>query len=477
MKKNNFGNFTNLYSLSKTLRFELKPVGETLENMKKHLEYDEKLQTFMKDQEIEDAYQTLKPIIDDIHEEFITDSLESEKAKAIDFLGYLENYKNKKDDKGEKELRSKIGESYSVGEEKLKKQYPNLKWKKGSSEAKGFHVLMCQDILKVIDDKYKNDEKVQKALEVFDKFFTYFSGFNQNRENYYETRDEKATAIATRIVYENLPKFCDNHILFSDRRSEYTKACQYLKTQNKKTQIKDAESNEMIEAYPIEDKYFNISYFNFCLSQGHIEEYNKIIGHYNLLINLYNQAKKAEEKDLPKGERKFKKLSQFKTLYKQIGCGKRDSLFFALKHDWESEIKDEDRKDENDILSVEKVLELARQAGRKYFIGKNDDNVVNTVSEFIDWLKENGGDWSGIYWTSKAINTISNKYFANWHSIIELIQDNHKEYKSVATYSRQREQQVKLNDAVELKGLFDLLDKSIETDKGKWWEDFFKKRV
>ncbi|MFH1546728.1 MAG: hypothetical protein ABIE14_05120, partial [Patescibacteria group bacterium] len=209
-----FSDFTNLYELSKTLRFELKPVGETLKNMKNHLEYDQGLQTFMKDQDIENAYQTLKPIIDGIHEEFITNSLESQKTKEIDFSEYLEAYKQKKDDKKEKKLRNKIGEAYSVGEEELKKQYPNLKWKKGSSEAKGFNTLMCQDILEVIRNRYKNDEKIQKALGVFKGFFTYFSGFNQNRENYYETKDEKATAIATRVMHENLPKFCDNIVQF-----------------------------------------------------------------------------------------------------------------------------------------------------------------------------------------------------------------------------------------------------------------------
>lgn len=490
-KKEKFKDFTNLYELSKTLRFELKPVGKTIDNMKEHLEYDSKLQIFMKEQAIEDAYQILKPIIDDIHEEFITNSLESDKAKEIDFSKFLGDYKQKKDDKGEKNLRNEIGETYSIGEEKLKKQYQSLKWKKGSSEAKGFNVLLCQDILEVVRDRYKDDVKIQKALVTFKGFFTYFSGFNQNRENYYETKDEKATAVATRIIHENLPKFCDNAVQFECitkkkkdgaeekiiRKEEYLNAYQYLKGKNKTTQIKNAESNEMIEAYPIEEKYFDISYFNFCLSQGQIEEYNKIIGHYNLLINLYNQAKLSEEKGLDKKDRIFKKLHQFKTLFKQIGCGKRDSLFFSLKYDKECELSKEEKEKTNEIFSVEKVLEFASQAGEKYFVEKSDDNVVDTIPELIDWLKYNCGNWTGIYWSSKAINTISNKYFANWHSIIELIQDNHKEYKNVATYNKQREQQIKLNDAVEISGLFELLDKVVEENKEKWWEDFFKKDV
>ena len=68
-----FSEFTNLYSLSKTLRFELKPIGKTLENMRDNLKFDKNLQTFFSDQEIENAYQTLKPIFDSLHEEFITE--------------------------------------------------------------------------------------------------------------------------------------------------------------------------------------------------------------------------------------------------------------------------------------------------------------------------------------------------------------------------------------------------------------------
>lgn len=86
--KNIFDDFTGKYSLSKTLRFELRPVGNTLEKMREHFEYKEDIQTFLYDQKIEDAYQTFKPFVDKFHEEFITDSLQSQVAKSIDFSGY-----------------------------------------------------------------------------------------------------------------------------------------------------------------------------------------------------------------------------------------------------------------------------------------------------------------------------------------------------------------------------------------------------
>ncbi len=80
-----FSQFTQKYSLSKTLRFELKPVGRTLENITAD-------KILVKDEEIERAYQTLKPIMDQIHEQFITESLESERAKEIDFSEYIQSY-------------------------------------------------------------------------------------------------------------------------------------------------------------------------------------------------------------------------------------------------------------------------------------------------------------------------------------------------------------------------------------------------
>gem|GEM_PF-1430372 len=41
--------FTNRYSSIRTLRFELKPIGKTLENMRRNLRYDKNLQTFLAD--------------------------------------------------------------------------------------------------------------------------------------------------------------------------------------------------------------------------------------------------------------------------------------------------------------------------------------------------------------------------------------------------------------------------------------------
>ena len=85
MKNSNiFEQFTNLYSLSKTLRFELKPVGSD----GKYLSQEEANKVFKniieQDKKIKEAYVALKPIMDKIHEEVITRGLESDSAKKID---------------------------------------------------------------------------------------------------------------------------------------------------------------------------------------------------------------------------------------------------------------------------------------------------------------------------------------------------------------------------------------------------------
>lgn len=482
-----FDNFTNLYSLSKTLRFELKPEGKTLENMHQHLRYDKALQTFLADQEIEDAYQKLKPLFDKLHEEFINDSLNSDQAKNIDFSEYLTEYRTKRDLQNiEKKLREEIGKTFIEAGGKWKQEkYPKYGWKKGSKIANGSDILLTQDILELIKDLNANDQKIKKIVEeTFKSFFTYFSGFNQNRENYYTTKDEKVTAVATRIVHENLPKFCDNLIQFEcivknkkdgteeriERKSEYLDAYKYLKKQGRTTQIKDAESGKMIEAYDITEDIFQISHFPSCLSQNGIEEYNRVIGHYNLLINLYNQAKEGEEKNLDKKERIFKRLPQFKILYKQIGCGKKDAPFFKLTHDTKIQAQ-ENKEKYNKPYSVEQILEQAKIAGEKYFQEKSDDEAINTIPEFLNYILEKETDsYDGVYWSKAALNTISNNYFANYHDL----KDRLKEAKVLQNAAKGSEEDVEIPEVIELERLFAVLN---GIDNWKEEDVFFKKSL
>ncbi len=481
--KNNFSNFTNQYSLSKTLRFELKPIGSNGQRLSEE-ESSHLLTSIIKqDRKIKDAYVALKPVIDQIHEDIINQSLTSDEAKKINFSKYFEEYKKgkaKKLDNFEKELREDIGTTFA----QIIKSYKITKiTKKKEEERPVFEIKKNVPIAKVeiIDyllEKYKESKELGDHIQEFKGFFGYFDGYNKNRANYYEFTKEANTSVVTRIVHENLPKFCDNTIQFevgkaqkkkketsnkdelaTSRKMEYLNAYQFLKDSNRDTKIKDAECNEYIEAYPITENTFTIENFSNCLSQAGIEEYNKVVGHYNMLINLYNQAKKSE-KD-------FKKLPPFKTLFKQIGCGEKKNMFEQIESDEE----------------LKNILDKISEAGKKYFLEQTDE-AVTTIHTFTKWLRENE-DWDGVYWSKVAVDKVSNKYLANWHNIKDriqtVLQSKDKEYSdlkdslnAVATYNKKREEQLKINDTVELSGLFEILNQ--ETEIG-WSKIFFKESV
>jgi len=63
-----FDKFTGLYPLSKTLKFELIPIGKTLEYIEKNGLLDQ-------DKHRADNYVEVKRIIDKYHKQFIEDSL------------------------------------------------------------------------------------------------------------------------------------------------------------------------------------------------------------------------------------------------------------------------------------------------------------------------------------------------------------------------------------------------------------------
>lgn len=357
--KSVFAEFTNQYSLSKTLRFELVPVGKTRENMNTNLRYqagtENDFSTFLKDQAIEDSYQVLKPIFDLLHEEFITNSLETQEAKGLNFSEYFDVYKKYITEK-DREQKVKLEKSLHTVEKNIRKKFTsiyeaegnNIKEKVGKNEKnkdilkeKSYKVLTEANILKYIknninyfadlrlqtrDGKDITKADLEKALGttdvkgVFEGFFTYFSGFNQNRENYYST-DEKATAVATRVVNENLPKFCDNSIAFEHRKKEYLQIYDFLKSNENALKGKNKKSEEK-NIEPITQDIFKVEYFSKCLSQTEIEEYNTKIGDANFLINLYNQQQ----------ENKVNRLKLFKTLYKQIGCGDKNEFIQQIKN-------------------------------------------------------------------------------------------------------------------------------------------------
>lgn len=89
MNKEWFEKFTGLYELSKTLRFELKPILETFNNLEKDW-------VIQKDKEVEENYNKIKDFFDSLHREFVKQSLENAYLNLIEdfYNSYLELNKN-----------------------------------------------------------------------------------------------------------------------------------------------------------------------------------------------------------------------------------------------------------------------------------------------------------------------------------------------------------------------------------------------
>lgn len=441
---------------------------------------------FIHDQEIKDAYQVLKPVFDKLHEEFITKSLECSTAKKLDINEYFGMFKKmraeqdkdkkrviEKDiEKSEGKLRKLFGAIYeqlgeqfkidaidqkakSILDAKLSNATDDKEKKKIEKEIKklvflnekSFKVLTEAGILKYIksridgfvamklkthEGKMVEKSDLEKALGtadskgVFEGFFTYLSGFNENRENYYST-DEKATAVANRIVQENLPKFCDNILDFQKRKIEYLGVYKFLEEKGIEL-IGKSHDGQNIDLEPIIEDIFIIEHFVNCLSQPEIEKYNLQLGNANNLINRYNQQQNE----------KGKKLRIFKALYKQIGCGERKEFIQAIKSDDE----------------LKEILKDVAINGEKFF---GDFNIgiagkIDTIGEFCAWMMDNAGN-EGVFWSDKAINTVSSKYFANWFILKKALKDG-----GVFMGKKNDVVDIKIPQAVVLSELFAVLD-------------------
>lgn len=389
--------FTKKYSLSKTLRFELKPIGKTLE----HIQTKGLL---AQDEERAEKYKKAKKIIDEYHKDFIEEAL-----KGINFS---------------KEQLASLAEAYEKAknkEESYKKILSNRQKEMRKHIVKGFEKhekfktlfkkeLIKQDVGKWLGFKYTGNELAEKKniLKDFNAFTTYFTGFNENRKNIY-TAEEYSTAIAYRIIHDNFPKYLENskkiEILVNDFHE-----LDFLQVQNNLADILNGKTIK---------EFFALENFNVFLNQSSIENYNCVRGGKTLddgakiqgvneVINLYRQEKEhllndAIEKETAVLESEIKKLRSCKLveLYKQI-LSDRDSLSF-LSEKFEN---DKDMIDAINLFFKENIANIKKQDE------KDDKNLLKEIKNLLKQLDDETIELNKIYVKNdKAITDISQFLF------------------------------------------------------------------
>lgn len=420
----------------KTLRRELKPVWKTLEYIKKDqwvLDTDT-----TRDQ----GYMQIKPILDALHNDFIKQSLEKTSIDVSDFFVFYTDYKkkliNKKSltdkeleslqkefDQRKKELRQAIGNVYIYTAEERKNIYTDEKGK-DLLKASWYKILTESGIQKVLEQRYQHDVQALEIIKSFAWFWTYFTGFNQNRENYY-TVEGKVTEIAFRIIDQNLITFCNNILL-------YDKINDIWLTQEEQ-EIFDPQSYIHFLTQEGIDRY------NYTIG-GTIDEHGKrITDGINQRINQHNQQHKT-------------KLPQLTTLYKQIWSDKgKTKLFESIESDgWLEQ-------------TIAEYMALCDQQVPK---------IQKTITDFFGGMEQ-----LDKVWISKVhLTWLSNKFFANWYMVSE-------QWQALGVFSKKKdsnkERQVKVPDYVSLADLKSILENVVIPDQTGVEEDkkitLFKKEL
>lgn len=365
--------FTNLYQVSKTLRFELIPDERT----KAILEHSDLI---AQDEHRAESYKLVKKIIDRYHKAYIDSVLGSMKL-PLDSLEELYGLysKTQKSDADKKALEKIQDRLRKVIADKLTKdnRYKRIDKKE----------LIREDLLDVITPE-------ERALvDEFHDFTTYFTGFHENRRNMYSA-EAQSTAIAYRLIHENLPKFIDNMVTFAKIAAS--------PVAQKFPQLYQ-EMAEYLNVREIQD-LFELDYFTEVLTQRQIEVYNAVIGGrttedgnkiqgINEYVNLYNQQQPTRETRLPK----------LKPLFKQI-LSDREAVSWLP----------EEFKTDKEVLGA--VSE---------FYHSLSDNVFTSLQELLTNLSDFNLD--GIFITNDlSLTDISQAIFGDWSVIKKAVQEDVK---------------------------------------------------
>ena len=408
----NLNQFIGLYPVSKTLRFELKPIGKTKENI-------EKKGILERDTQRAAGYKVVKRVMDEYHKAFIERILNDFENKLgeedrTDWKNSLQEfyslYLSPVSDNGRKDKLAKV-------QELLRKQIANV-FKKDRQYSRLFAKELIREDLTIfvstpILENYIRSQKgneditdsevkaiqetITQDIDRFRDFTTYFTGYNKNRENMY-VADGKATSIAHRMIDENLPKFVDNVEVFKKIAD-----CDKIK-------IHFATLYKAMEQYlnvPTINEMFQLEYFPMVLTQKQIDVYNAVIGGkteadgtkiqgLNEYINLYNQQQKDKSKRLPK----------LKSLFKQI-LSERNAI---------SWLPDEFESDNEMLESIESCYQDLRST-----VFDGNHSLQSLLSSINDY------DLNHIYISNdSSISLISQKQYGGWGVIGNAIMENAK---------------------------------------------------
>jgi CRISPR-associated protein Cpf1 len=364
-----YDDFTGLYPVSKTIRFEIKPQGRTMEHFEES--------GFLEDDRIRAKhYPIVKEMIDDCHKKFIDECLSKSDIDWTELYDAL--------DKRKKSSELQYARELSSVQDRYRKDICNL-----FKREDGYKDMFSEKILSKVknDVAESDDEEKKEALGTFEKFSGYFIPLNENRKNIYAESGEGGS-VSKRAVIDNFSTFYDNCVKYEEIKT----LCPEV--------IEDAKKQLGSD---FDETLFTASGYNRVLTQKGIDLYNYLLGGssktegeikvqgINELLNLYFANTLSED-----GKKKRIKL---KKLDKQI-LSDRDTYSYVP------------RMFEND--------EEVRESLQSYFAGIMNRNSESgaVLESAVRLLRDiNRFDVKKIYVSGKEKEKFSTILFSRWDTL------------------------------------------------------------
>ncbi|WP_400218575.1 type V CRISPR-associated protein Cas12a/Cpf1 [Methanomethylophilus alvi] len=350
--------FTGQYPLSKTLRFELRPIGRTWDNL-------EASGYLAEDRHRAECYPRAKELLDDNHRAFLNRVLPQ---IDMDWHPIAEAFCKVHKNPGNKEL----AQDYNLQLSKRRKEISD--YLQDADGYKGLFAKPALDEAMKIAKENGNESDIE-VLEAFNGFSVYFTGYHESRENIYS--DEDMVSVAYRITEDNFPRFVSNALIFDKLNESHPDI------------ISEVSGNLGVDDI---GKYFDVSNYNNFLSQAGIDDYNHIIGGHTTedgLIQAFNVVLNLRHQKDPG----FEKI-QFKQLYKQILSVRTSKSYIPKQFDNSKEMVD-------CICDYVSKIEKSGTVERAL-------KLVRNISSF---------DLRGIFVNKKNLRILSNKLIGDWDAI------------------------------------------------------------
>ena len=373
----NLKQFIGIYPVSKTLRFELRPVGKTQE-------WIEKYKVLENDESKAADYPVVKKLIDEYHKVCIRESMKNVRLDWGPLKEAIEDYQKTKSDEAKKRLETE--------QAMMRKQIATAI--KDFKHYKELTAATPSDLITSVLPEFSDNE----ALKSFRGFASYFIGFQENRNNIYSP-DAISTGVPYRLVHDNFPKFLSNLEVYNKIKATCPEIIQQA----------SEEMQPFLEGVMIDD-IFSLDFYNSLLTQDGIDFFNRVIGGVseegkqkyrgiNEFVNLYRQQHKELEGS--------KKAMTMIPLFKQI-LSDRDTLsYIPAQIETEEEL----------VTSISQFYEHITHFER-------DGKVINILNELVALLsKIDTYNPDGICVTANKLTDISQKIYGKWSIIEEKLKD------------------------------------------------------